>query len=77
MILKHGVIDFFWGILLHNRGGKEMKKLVGVKKEEIICERVNCNGQRAGKTYPTSHLQSASIEWGDFERGEKNGERKG
>ena len=48
-----------------------MKKRVGLKKEETIRERGNGSGKRAGKTYPTSHLQSASIEGGDFEEGKK------
>ena len=51
-------------------GKKEMKKWVG-PKEEIICEGGNGSGQRAWKTYPTSHLQSASMERGDFEEGKK------
>ena len=44
----------------------------------IICESGNGSRQEAGKTYPTNHPRSASIEGSDFEEGGGNrGEGKG
>jgi len=65
MILKHGTIDFFWGVFLHKNRGKETRdgeRGGGRGKKEIIREREMEVGEKAGESYPTSHPRSASIE---------------
>ena len=70
MILKQGTIDFFLGLLLHQH--REEKEGEGeTKNEGIICEGGNGGRQEAGKTHPTSHPRSASIQGSGIDEGEK------